>query len=93
MILINNINLPLDTDFENLIPIAARQLKTNENNIISAKLYRKSVDARRKNDVHFCCSVLVEAKNESKLLNNCKNAVDYTPKTYNWQKCSVVPKN
>lgn len=93
MILINNINLPLDTDFENLIPIAARQLKTNENNIISAKLYRKSVDARRKNDVHFCCSVLVEAKNESKSLNNCKNAVDYTPKTYNWQKCSVVPKN
>ncbi len=91
MILINNIKLSLDTNFNNLISLVAHLLKTDESSIISATLYRKSVDARRNNDVHFCGSVLVEAKNEKRLLNNCKNAVDFTPKIYNWQKCVATP--
>ncbi|MBQ6847738.1 MAG: FAD-dependent oxidoreductase [Clostridia bacterium] len=92
MIIINNLNLPLDADFENLNPFVAKALKTNENNIISAKLYKKSVDARRKNDVHFCCSVVAEIKYEQRLIKNCKNALPFTEKEYIWQKCKVMPK-
>ena len=65
MILVNNLKLPLDTDFNNLKPAVEKAVKSD---IVSAKLYRKSVDARRKNDIHFCCSVLVEVKNEEKFL-------------------------
>lgn len=72
MILLNNVNLPLNTDFSDLVPIASRELKAPITNIKSAKLYRKSVDARKKNDVHFCCSLIIEVlsyeeKNNSKM--------------------------
>jgi len=87
MILINNVNLPLDTDFENLVFVAAKYLKLNTNEIKSTSLYRKSVDARHKNDIHFCCSLLVELKNqEEKILKRFKNASLYTPSEYKWQK-------
>ena len=68
MVLINNINLSLDTDFTNIKTIAAKACKTAENNVKSATLYRKSVDARKKNDVHFCVSVAAEFKNEKNIL-------------------------
>ena len=64
MLLINNIALPLDTDFSLLKRAVAEAVKTDEKNIISVSLYKKSVDARHKNNVHFCCSVLAEIKNE-----------------------------
>lgn len=93
MIIVNNVNLPLDTDFSTLKPIMARELKTDASNIISVKLYRKSVDARHKNDVHFCCSVLVEAKNEKSILKKIKNANLFEEKVYNWKKCEKIPEN
>ncbi len=94
MILIQNINIPLNTDFSRLIPVAARELKLSENNVISAKLYRKSVDARHKSDVHFCCSLLAELSiNEEKAIKKCKNAQIFIKKEYKWQKAEKQPKN
>ena len=46
MIILNNVLLPLDTDFNNLKAVAAKELKTDTSNIEEARLYRKSVDAR-----------------------------------------------
>ena len=62
MILLNNVNLPLDTDLGDLKPIAAKNLKMPAEKILSAELYRKSVDARHKNDIKFCCSLLLSVK-------------------------------
>lgn len=94
MILINNLNLPLNTDFSSLRSIVAKALKTDEANIIKASLYRKSVDARKKNDVHFCCSVLAEVKGQEKnYLKRCKNAQEFKEKEYVWQKAKFIPKN
>ncbi len=93
MILINNCMFPLDTDFENLNGIVAKQLKTTTENIIDCRLYRKSVDARKRNDVHFCCSILANVKLENKLIKNCKNATVFTPKEYKWLKCKQEPEN
>ena len=81
MILINNLKLPLDTDFTDLKSTVQKAIKCD---VISAKLHRKSVDARRKNDIHFCCSVLVEVKNEEKFLKTHKNASVYKKQEYSW---------
>ena len=91
MIILNNLKLPLDTDFSNLRPIAAKQLRTDPSAIISAKLHRKSVDARKKNDVHFCCSIVVEAKKEEQILKRCKAAQKFTPLKYEWKKAKSAP--
>ncbi len=90
MIKIDNLKLPLDTDFSDLKPLISSLLKAK---IKSASLYRKSVDARRKSDVHFCCSVLVEAENEEKLLKKLKSAAFFTEREYAWQRAEKTPKN
>ena len=75
MIIINNIKMPLETDFSNIAGIVADKLKIGHDEVISAELYRKSVDARHKNDVKFCCSVKILLKNgEEKILKRIKNA-------------------
>ncbi len=92
MILINNINLPLNADFSNLKPVIAKELKLGADKIVSARLYRKSVDARKKDNVHFCCSVLAEVSlDESSVIKRCKNAVLYSYKPYEWKKALSIP--
>ncbi len=86
MIIINNINLPLDADLNDISGIVSQKLKINKQDIISAELYRKSVDARDKRDVHFCVSILANVKNESKILKKNKNVSIFSKKEYIWQK-------
>lgn len=94
MILINNVLLPLDNDFDNLGGIAAKELKTDNKNIKSAVLYRKSVDARHKDNIVFCCSLKVELKNgEERILQKCKKAVAFSEKKYTWKKAEETPQN
>ena len=83
MILINNVKLSLDADFENLKAEVEKSLGFKFQNVY---LYRKSVDARRKDNVHFCCSVLAECKNEQAALKKLKNAQVYINKEYEWKK-------
>lgn len=90
MLIINNVKLPLDTDFNNLKAAVEKIIKSKTENVY---LYKKSVDARRRNDVHFCCSVLVNAKNESIVLKKNKNASYYTEKQYAWKKTNKRPEN
>ncbi len=89
MILVSDIKLPLDTDFNNL----GSALNFKGIRIKNAKLYRKSVDARRKNDVHFCCSVLIETDNEQLALKKIKNAKIYEEPIYKYKKCDAKPEH
>lgn len=82
MILLSNIDLPLGTDFSRLREVAARELKTDLQYIRSASLYRRSVDARRRDRVHFCCSLLVDAAGENRLISRSKKAQRYVKRTY-----------
>ena len=94
MVIINNVKVSLDTDFDSLISIAAKQLKIKEKDIISANLYKKSVDARKKSDVHFCCSITVKTSlDEQKILKNCKNASLFIDKKYVWERADFTLKN
>lgn len=76
MIRINNIKVPLDFDFNNLKQFCVKKLNIPENRIKSVKLAKKSVDARKKSDVHFIISVDISAKGESALLKSVKNSVE-----------------
>lgn len=79
MILINNVNLPLETNFEHLKSVMEGYLKTP---LKSARLYKRSVDARKKDNLHFCCSVIIECNDEQLLLRKNKNASIYNEKKY-----------
>ncbi len=85
MLIINNLNLPLDTDFGDAKAILSQYTKIK--GIVFATLYKKSVDARHKNNIVFCCSFLAEVKDEKSALKQCKKAQVYTKKKYVWQKC------
>ncbi len=93
MIIVNNVSLPLDTDFNSLIGVASNELKVDKSLIKSTKLYKKSVDARKRNDLHFCCSLLVDVNgNEEKIIKKVKNASLYNETEYEWKRCDFSPK-
>ena len=73
MLRINNIRVPLDFDFSQLENLCLKKLKISSGNLISVRLAKKSVDARKKSDVHFIISLDIEVKNEEKVMNTVKN--------------------
>ncbi|MDE5583729.1 MAG: hypothetical protein K2J08_08490 [Ruminococcus sp.] len=75
MIRINNIRVPLDFDFSEIESFCVRKFRTLSGKIDSIRLSGKSVDARKKSDIHFIISVDIECENEKKLLKSLKNAV------------------
>lgn len=90
MIRINNLRVPLDFDFSELKRLCTKKLGIDGRKIRSVRLSKKSVDARRKNDVHFIISVDIEAENEDKLLKSVTEAVAVTPYNYEINRISSV---
>ena len=69
MIRIRDISLPPDGDMARLVQAAARQLRISPNEIKQLDLKKKSVDARKKNDVRIIYTVDVAVKGrEDKVL-------------------------
>ena len=92
MIILNNLFLPLDFDDGILKTEVAKQLKLNQNGIRNIALYRKSIDARHKNDIKFCCSVLVDVGNgEAAAIKRCKNASVFKIEKYVFPKTDKHP--
>ncbi|MBO5873095.1 MAG: FAD-dependent oxidoreductase [Clostridia bacterium] len=86
MILVNNIKLPLDTDFNNFKSALKKHSALKGVIITDAKLYKRSVDARRKDDLHFCCSALISVSGgENKALKRLKNSKIYLEEKYEFK--------
>ena len=69
MIRIRDLSLPPDGDMARLVQAAARQLRISPNEIKQLDLKKKSVDARKKNDVRIIYTVDVAVKGrEDKIL-------------------------
>lgn len=68
MIRINDIKAPLDFDDDFLLTSAASALKISKRDIKSVSLARKSVDARKKDNVHFNIAVNTQLFNEENVL-------------------------
>lgn len=56
MLRVQNLHIPLDADESAVRKAAARALGVREKEIVSAEITRKSVDARKKDRVHFVVS-------------------------------------
>ena len=62
MIRVQNLQIPLDADERVVLAAAARALRVRENEIDRIAVSRKSVDARKKDQVHFVISADVSLK-------------------------------
>ncbi len=75
MITVKNLRLPLKYNQEQLNTAVAKELKISVSEIRSLTLRRLSVDARKKNDVHYIAMADVTlCSNESKIAEKCRNA-------------------
>lgn len=53
---LSNVKVPLGADFSAPEDLISRELGIAKKSIFNASLYKKSVDARKKSDVHFICA-------------------------------------
>ncbi|MCM1115311.1 MAG: hypothetical protein NC397_07440 [Clostridium sp.] len=90
MIRINEIKLALDEKEDILTKKAAKALKINEKYIKSLSIFKKSIDARKKDDVHFTYSVDVEITlDEAQITAKCKSNKVQLVKPYKYE----IPEN
>ena len=73
MLRIAELSMPLSFTGEDLRRQAAARLKVPERALGNVSLYRKSVDARKKNAVRFICTVEVEVDVEERLLSRLRD--------------------
>ena len=85
MILVRNLRLAPREGLEKLPVLAARKLRIYPEQIKSCSLVKKSLDARKKDDIHYVCAVALELEGEERLLKKLKAAdvSQYTPVQYN----------
>ena len=79
MIMVRNLRLDTERDEKKLKIKAARELRVPPFAINSLKIIKRSLDARKKNDIHWLYSVAVTLDNEKKILanNKSKNVAEY----------------
>ena len=92
MIRLSNIKLPLGYTDEDITRACARELRVPAQAIATASLYRRSIDARRKDDIHYVTAVdLTLHQDEQAALAKAKskNAAITQPYRYT----PLTPKN
>ena len=86
MILVRSLRLEVGEDVSALKKRAAKKLKIQPNDIKELRLVKRSLDARRKNDIHYTCSAAVSvAGNEARIIARAKtaDAAQYEEPVYN----------
>ncbi|EPZ53877.1 hypothetical protein H477_4716 [[Clostridium] sordellii ATCC 9714] len=66
MLRVSNIKLDINDSLDNIKKLVLKKLKVNENELLSYKIYKESIDARKKGKIDFVYTVDVELKNEKK---------------------------
>ena len=74
MIRIANVKAPLDFCPQWAKKEAARRLSVGERGITSLCLLKKSLDARRKDNIHYVLTLGVEVEDEAAVLKQCRDA-------------------
>ena len=74
MLLIRNLRLNPGEKETKLLPLAARALRVDASALTGLKIVRKSLDARKKTDIHWVYAVAVSVKNEEQLLARAGNS-------------------
>ncbi len=84
MIIVRNLRLETGEDISLLRSKAAKKLRVPETEIGEIYPVKRSLDARKKNDIHYNCSAAVTMRRgEERLLKkNIKDVAAYTPPVY-----------
>ena len=84
MILIRSLRLEVGEEPDALRKKAAKKIRVPEGEIADFRLVRRSLDARKKNDIHYICSAAVTLRGgEDRALKNAgKDAAPYAPPSY-----------
>lgn len=83
MIRVNNVHIPLDYDDAAVRKKICRELRVDNSAVKSVSIFRRSVDARKKDNIFFLCAVDVVLNiNEDGVLKKVKNASKVQPYTY-----------
>ena len=73
MLRISDIKLSLEEDEKILRDKLAKKLKIKASDIVDYKIFKKSVDARKKNNIHLVYTIDIRVKDEDLLLRKNKN--------------------
>lgn len=90
MIRISNISYPIELPEENLIEYVSKKYKIK--NIKTFEISKKSIDARKKKDIHYVYTVDIGADNEGRLLKQLKNASLIKDKKYQFRPSHIPQK-
>ncbi|MBP8752258.1 MAG: FAD-dependent monooxygenase, partial [Oscillospiraceae bacterium] len=83
MIAISNLKLAPGADEAQLRTLAAGALKVQPQDITGLRIRKKSLDARKKDDIHYVYTVGVTVRgDERKLVRRCRTAAIVQDKTY-----------
>ncbi|MDD6284484.1 MAG: FAD-dependent oxidoreductase [Firmicutes bacterium] len=78
MITVSNVRVPPDYDFTDLRDVCASALNVGSEQITECRLLRRSVDARKKSDVHFVCTFAAALScDENRVIRRIKNTAKY----------------
>lgn len=90
MILVRNIRLDLGEAEDGLLDKAISILHLRRSDVKSFKINKKSLDARKKSDIHYRYAVALAVSNEEKLLKKYsgKNVCAYKEELFDIPKCS-----
>ena len=84
MILVRNLRLMPGENENGLKGKIAKKLKIPPSGIKSFKITKKSLDARKKDDIHYVCAAAVKVKDEEKLLKRAsgQDVAEYKKREY-----------
>ena len=90
MIIVRNLRLDSENDEKTLIKKTAKLLRLREKDLTDFRIVKKSLDARKKNDIHWTYSVAFSADGEDKIIKraNDKNVAAYEDYEYPIPQCA-----
>lgn len=94
MILVRNLRLEAGEELSLLRSKAAKKLRIKENDITACRVVKRSLDARKKNDIHYVCSAAVSLRSgEDKLLSRPggRDLAVYTEPLYDIPRVPAAP--
>lgn len=93
MIKLQNVLTPVNLQ-DSAFEIVAKTLKISVKNIKNVKLFKRAIDARKKTNIFYCDTYLIELSSdlERSIIKKNKNASIYIPQQYIWKKVLKAPK-
>lgn len=83
MIKLANVKIPYKAKENEYVRYVCKKLRIRPDDIVSCHLVKKSLDARKPDDICYVCTFKIRAKGESEIIKNKRiGAVRYTDKKY-----------